>query len=867
MKMLGRILLLLLILVLLVVIGGTFFILDITRGPLPQHSGEITVAGLRDRVEIIRDGTGIPHIYASNLHDLFFAQGYTQAQDRWWQMEFGRRAGKGQIQQLTGRSASVMGTDIFIRTVGWRRAAERELNSYDPAVMQHLQSFADGVNAYIMNRAPDDLAMEYSVLGLTGVEIPIDAWTPLDTLVWAKLMQDDLGGNYGYEILREQLIGAIGEDLFNDWFNPWPFGEFPTIAREEDLPAMGVSGTAAGGVDVVMGAGAKVFDASLPEGEGAGVRVAGNLTLGEGFFFGSASSGVGSNNWVVSGSRTASGRPLIANDPHLTIRMPSIWYEIGLHCQPVSADCPLNVQGFTFAPNPAVVVGHNERIAWAVTNVGPDTQDLYRLEINPENELQYRWNGEWRDMTVYDEEIRFGDGELPVTIQVRETHFGPVINDNQIDEATGDILGFNNEDPLAMRWTSLEGSTLFESVLGLNSAQNWDEFREALRLWDSPAQNFVYADLDGNIGYQMPGSIPIRAPGESGLVPSDCAEDACMWQGYLPFDILPTVYNPERGYIATANQAVIPLEYYAMVADELGGEPEQYIISHEWDIGYRGARISEMIEASDQHTLETMAAIHGDNQMIAAEVIASSLQALPVEDAALAEMRDWMLEWDYQLHMGSPRALLWMLWFERLTDNTFNDQLAMGDYLSSGAPYELFALTQLVNEADNLWWDDVDTAGVTETRDEVMLRSLSEAVAQAQEQFGTNRDAWRWGTLHTLEIVSNPLGLSGIDLIENIVNRGPIETSGGHVAVNATNWNFGARGFRVRGAPSMRMILDVGAFDNSQGINATGQSGHPFSAQYADQVEPWRNLEYHALPFTREAVEAAAAARLTLRPG
>jgi penicillin amidase len=490
---------------------------------------------------------------------------------------------------------------------------------------------------------------------------------------------------------------------------------------------------------------------------------------------------------------------------------------------------------------------------------------LYQLEINPENELQYRWNDEWRTMTVHEETIRFGDGETPATIRVRETHLGPIINDNQYDAATGEISGYNNEDPLAYRWTALDEGTLFMSVLALNQASNWEEFREALALWDSPSQNFVYADLDGNIGYQMPGRIPIRAEGEDGLTPTACAEDACAWQGFVPFENLPRIFNPERGYIVTANQAVVPLAFYDQLAAELG-EGANYLFGQEWDIGYRGFRISEMIEQSSAHTVQSMADIQGDGKLIVAEEFDAALAALEIEDTELAGVRDWMLEWDHQLGLQAARGALYMLFMERLMVNVLNDQMSQINYEAAGRPYELYAVARMLDEPDAAWWDDVTTPNVTETPDMILLRSLQEAYANAQTRLGTSRDAWRWGALHTATFVSNPLGLSGIDLIENMVNRSGVETGGGYPAVNATSWHFGRSEFEVRALPSMRMIVDVGGWENSRTIHTTGQSGHPFSPHYDNMIDRWRSIQYHPMLFARDQVDAAAALTLVLMP-
>lgn len=861
MKILRIVLLVFVLVVAVVLLGGFLVFNDWTRGPLPQTEGEITVtmppgalaaagAGLKNTVEVIRDKWGIPHIYAANAYDLFFAQGYIQAQDRWWQMEFNRHIGSGSIQELTGKQDSVMPQDVFIRTVGWRRAAERDLESYDEESLAVLQAFADGVNAYILSRPPDDLALEYTLLGLTGVRIPVQPWTPVDSLVWAKVMAWNLSGNGGAEQQRSALYETLGQEMADQYLLPWPFGEKPTIVPPEALPVTDATLTASSGSAGIIG---------------VSTRLAGGITPGHALF--RTDPAIGSNNWVVGGQLTESGAPLLADDPHLGIQMPSIWYEIGLHCQPVGEECPFEVRGFALPATPGVIVGHNARIAWGVTNVGPDTQDLYLLKINPDNELQYEWNGEWRDMVVYEETINFGDGEPPITIRVRETHLGPIINDNQIDD-DGTLQGFNNDDPMAFRWTALEPSTILKAAIGLNRAQTWEEFREALRYWDVPSQNFVYADVDGNIGYQTPGKIPIRAAGHSGLLPVDGTTDAYEWKGYIPFDDLPRALNPESGFLHSANQAVVPLEYYDQLRDKLAdefGEDANYFISQEWDYGYRGQRIVELLQTMTPHNSDTFAAIHGDNKTISAEELMPYLAELDFGDETLNGARDWLAEWDYQMHMDSPQAALYASFWARLVDNLFNDQLDDGS--AGGGSMDMWAAYQLAQEPENPWWDDIRTTDITETRDDILSRSFREGYQAVVDQLGSDRAAWKWGSLHTSTFVSNPLGSSGINLIENIFNRGPVATSGGSSIVNATSWSAAAEDYAVRSLPSMRMIVDLGDFRRSLTIHTTGQSGHPYSPHYADMIDEWRNIQYHPMLWAREDVEANAASRLTLKPG
>jgi len=833
-------------------IAGYAWFYNVTRSPLPQHSGELKVAGLQDTVEILRDEFGVPHIYAQNMHDLFFAQGYTQAQDRWWQMEFWRHVGSGRIGELVGKNDALLGTDIFIRTLGWQRVAESEVKLCDDEeTLSRLQAFSDGVNAYIMNREPSKLAMEYGILKLTGIDTEIEPWTPADTLVFGKMMAWDLGPSNNNEEGRATLYELLGEEMADQLLTPpWPFGKKPTIVQPEDLPIAGS---------------AEVFQVEDKDKcTDTAILLTSNPSHSMGLVF-EPGQGIGSNNFVAGGKMTRSGMPLLANDPHLGIQMPSIWYEVGLHCCPASDEPNSDMVGYAFAVTPGVIIGHNNSIAWGITNVGPDVFDLYRIRVNLDNPLQYEWNGEWRDMTVYKETIYFGDGAEPITVNVRETHLGPIINDNDLDEETGGITGFNNEDPLALCWTALEPSTILQAVMKLNTATNWEEFRDALRYWDVPAQNFVYADTKGNIGYQMPGNIPIRSKNHSGLIPAPGWTDEFEWKGFIPFDDLPRIFNPERGYIVTANQAVVPMEYYDQLAEKLG-EGLNYLISREWDYGYRAQRVVELLGEKAPHAVSTFQAIQGDNKLISAEELMPYLANLRFDNAELTEARDWLLEWDCQCNMDSPQAALYAEFWAGLVNDLFGDQFTE-DIVVHGSDREMQAIFLLMDEPNNSWWDDITTKDVIETRDDILVRSFSESYADTVAALGKNRDSWRWGDLHTATFVSNPLGQSGIGLIENMVNRGPFSTSGSTGTVNNTVWYTDSGDFSVKWVPSMRMIVDLSDFSKSVTVHTTGQSGHPYSQNYDDMIDLWRNVEYCPMSWTREQVDVAAVDKLILEPG
>ena len=844
------------------------------RRMLPQHDGIVYLQGLHDTVQIVRDDWGIPHIYASNVDDLFFAQGYVHAQDRWWQMEFERRTGLGEIEELTGYNTGVVGNDIFIRTVGWNRSVAADLEALSEETRAVLEAYTAGVNGYIAGRHGGSLALEYTLLGLTGAQIEVRPWSPMDTLAWAKVMAWGQSSNWDDEITRMELNDSIGPEMTDIYAPPYPFDQRPSILTAEDLPISTDSLTTAS-------------RSTRPEDRpvmalNAATDLAGGVAPGFAPITGHA--GVGSNSWVISGSNTASGTPLLANDPHLGIQMPSIWYEVGLHCRPVSEECPYDVVGFSLTGTPTVLIGHNQRIAWGLTNSIGDVQDLYILHINPENPLQYEYNGGWRDMEVVTEVIHFatpydetaddpdtpeceGISGLPINedgdleIQVRPTHFGPIITDNSINDDCEFVAQNNDENPMALRWSALEPGDLLRATIELNKASDWESFREALSYWHWPPINFVYADVDGNIGYQLPFNVPIRAAGHDGQVPMPGWTDEYEWQGYIPYDLLPRILNPERGWIVTANHGVVPSEYYDQLADELG-EDASYLISVVYAYGYRGQRLVDLVSSNSSHTVETVAEIQGDNHNLHAEEILPYLFAIDFEDETLAQAADFLRDWDLQNHMDSPQAALFEAFWVALVDNLWNDQLG---FQTSGGGHVAWGTRLLMDMPDHEWWDDVETAEV-ETRDDILTRSLQDALDYMTATWGDDWDAWRWGAMHTATFVSNPLGVSGIGFIENLVNAGPVPASGGWDTVNRTSYRTN-RPYAVSGSiTSMRMIVDLGDLDNSRSIHTTGQSGHPFSPHYADMVDLWRFIRYHPMRFSEDVVEDAAANRLELRP-
>jgi len=805
-KLLGKILAIIGVLILLVVIvaaGGGYFLV---KRNFPAINGTIKAAELQSQVVVYRDSWGIPHVYASNPHDLFFAQGYVHAQDRFWQMEFWRRIGAGRLSEVLGESA--LENDRFIRTVGWHRVAAQELEQLDDEVRAVLEAYAEGVNAYVSTHR-GRLGLEFTILGLTGVKFEPEPWTPLNTLTWAKVMAWDLGGNMDAELLRAHVAARLGTPAVGAVVPPYP-DDYPVIVPH---PLAGATLEA------------------LPE---AAVEF---HPLGTG-------DDIGSNNWVISGSRTETGTPLLANDPHLSIQMPSIWYEIGLHCDPVGPDCPYNVVGASFASTPGVIIGHNDHIAWGVTNLGPDVQDLFIERINPENPNQYEYQGQWLDMEIVREEVTVAGEEESVVVNARLTHHGPIIND--VGGGTEEDWAFGWQ-PLALSWTALQPGTLIRSILFLDKATNWEEFREALSYWDVPSQNFVYADVEGNIGYQAPGRIPIRASGD-GSMPVPGWSGEYEWVDYIPFDELPRSFNPPEGYIVTANNAVVGPDY-------------PYFISMDWDAGYRARRIVELIEAAPSLSLADIQAIQGDSSPVYAQDILPHLQTLSSDDARLAEALELLRAWDGRAMRDSAGAALFETFRLHLVELTFGDEL--GEQLLRRAQNTAAAaLVGLLADETSPWFDDVTTPQV-ETRDDILLKAVEDAADELTETLGRNMARWRWDDLHTATFENQSLGQCGIGLVEALFNRGPVPVDGTIATVNNTSYSP-SDPYGVTVVPSYRQIVDLADFTRSVSMHTTGQSGHPYHLHYGDMIDPWRNIEYHPMLWERADLEADAEGVLVL---
>jgi penicillin amidase len=560
--------------------------------------------------------------------------------------------------------------------------------------------------------------------------------------------------------------------------------------------------------------------------------------------------GIGSNSWVVSGDLTDTGMPLLANDPHLSSQMPSIWYQVGLHCVELNPDCMVDETGFSFAGAPGVIIGHNNKIAWGLTNLGPDVMDLYIEKINPENPYQYEFNGEWIDMEATVEEIKVAGGDV-VEQEVRMTHHGPIITDVYgLDEFADEAgIEFPSNYAISVRWTALEPSCVFCAVWKINIAQNWEEFRSAASDFVVPSQNLVYADVEGNIGYQSPGNIPIRSLNHDGTLPVPGWTGEYEWLGYIPFEDLPYAFNPPEGFIVTANNAVVGSDY-------------PYHISDQWAYGQRAQAIVDLIHNSPEPiSIEYISQMQGDNRVLIADDIMPVLMGLSLDDDLLEDARNKLNNWDRQMNMDSASGALFGVFWSNLLSSTFEDDLPEF-YLFDGGGRWMEIVRTLLSDPSSPWWDDRSTTEV-ETRDDIMKLALEGAVKEIQKTQGKDPAQWQWGSLHTIDFEHQVM--SSFPFIKNVFNRGPFPTSGGKAIVNATGWSTNGD-YHVSTVPSMRMIVDLGNLTNSLTMHTTGQSGHAYHPHYIDMADSWRLIQYYPMDWDINDLASNSEGKLSLVP-
>ncbi len=823
----------------------------------PQTSGTIEVAGLGGSVEVLRDERGIPNIYADNPADLFFAHGYVHAQDRFWEMDVRRHITAGRLSEMFGEDQ--YDTDVFLRTLGWRRVAEQEFDLLSQRSQAVLRSYAAGVNAYLAGRSSADISLEYQVLSLQNADYRIEPWHPIDSLAWLKALAWDLRGNMDAEVQRALSAAEVGTARVEQLFPPYPQERNGTILSDAALAAAGLPTS---GTQTPAQAAALVGEPAR-----AALRQVQTRTSRLEQVLAPAGEGIGSNSWVVSGRFTQTGKPLLANDPHLAPSMPSLWYQAGLHCTTVTPQCPYDVSGFTLSGLPGVIIGHNNRIAWGLTNLGPDVTDLVLEQIDGD---AYIVDGQRLPLQTRTETIRIAGGS-DRQITVRSTGHGPLVSDTAADEAlpqTGVVAPVpapGQQPPatvperaagyaVALRWTALRPTPVFDAIDTIGTAGNWDEFRAAARLFSAPAQNLIYADVDGNIGYQAPGDVPIRR-GYDGKWPVPGWDSAYDWVGSIPFDQLPRSLNPPEGLITTANHRVVPAGY-----------PWQ-LQTDEYSYGARAKRINERLAdaiAIGALTSAQMAEIQLDAGNDLAGFLAPQLGSVPGLDEAAARAAASLADWDLQQTVDSRQAAFFNVFYRQLIDRLFSDELPDIDVAANAGDRSWEVIRQLWDAPADPWWDDTRTPGI-EGRDETVADALNAAAQELASLQGDDPADWHWGSLHTLTFTHQTLGTSGIGVIERIFNRGPEPTAGGGSIPLATGWEP-AEGYEVTWVPSMRQVVDLADFDASTWVNLTGNSGHAYHDNYGDQIRAWLAGDQYPWQSTRPAVEAVSQHRLVLEP-
>ena len=802
-RALGYLLALLLTLVLLLGGWGYWRV----RMCLPQLDGTVRVAGLGAPVDVLRDAHGVPHVRARSLEDLLCAQGYVTAQDRLFQMDLSRRLAEGELAEIAGEGA--LRLDIEARTLGIPQVLERAAAAADEPSRKLMDAYVRGVNAYISTHTAS-LPVEFAILHYQP-----RPWRTVDSIAVGLNMFKSLSTTWQEDLVRERILAKVGSDLYADLFpdhspldrpvavplpQPTDVEAVERVSRrpfgEEGLGARGATQTA----------------------EPQAIR---QLSIAQ-----ALEASLGSNNWVVNGKHTQSGKPLLANDPHLGHRVPSVWYMIHLKAPGV------NVSGVSLPGLPLVVIGHNERIAWGMTNTGPDVQDLYVERFNPQDPKQYWHVNEWVQVEEREETIKIR-GKQDYRLAVRATNHGPIISPLIPQESGG--------REIALRWTALDSGALRFTFLNLDGAQNWEQFTRALRDWAGPEQNFVYADVDGNIGYYAPARIPIRKQGDGSVpVPGDTGE--YDWIGYVPFENLPHAYNPAAGIMATANGRVVPDGY-------------PFFITHQWEAPYRTARIFQLLEQPGKRfTVSDMmgvqADIHAlDDMWLAAQLVAAG-DRHPPETADAQYALSTLRGWDGEALANSAPTLVCEVTSETLLQGILRPKLG-NDLSGYNWPTRYVFLANVVDGRLARWLPPGEA-----DFDVTLIKSLEEAVQRIPYLVRSHdHAAWRWGDTIPLTFHHPLSGAS--PLLVRLFDVGPFPQAGTARTVKATTSAHG---------PSMRIVNDLSDLDNSVQVITLGESGQVFSPYYRDQFETWYDGGNLPMPFSDSAVDKATVHRLLLQP-
>jgi len=771
--------------------GGYLWFQRMVQRSLPQISGDIHLSGIKDPVEIIRDTYGVPHIYAQNEPDLYFGFGYAMAQDRLWQMEFTRRLGHGRLSEIFG--PDFVKADRYFRMLTAAGVKRDMPDAYAPL----FQAFTDGINAYLKHHQ-HRLPIEFTLLRYQP-----EPWQVDDYIAAVKVITWALSSGWNCDLTAGEILKKVEKDRFNDAFPRWPEHAPLIIHSASEIRSLLASAALDTGV---------TLDGSIP-----------------------LPSAGASNNWVVSGKKSVSGKPMLANDTHLPLGNPSFWWEVHLVCPTI------DVSGFVATGIPGVPIGQNRRVAWGITNVMVDDVDFYMEKINPQNPRQYWYKDGWEDMAVKVETLRV-KGKDPVKVEILLTRHGPIVTEGKPG---------SNEHPISARWAFTEAMQPVEAGSLLLKARNIQEVQEALRYWEAPGQNFVFADTEGNIGYWCCATLPVRTQGD-GLLPVPGWTGEYEWNGYVPFDQRPHLINPETGYIATANNKVIT-DY-------------PHVITRYWEPTDRIVRIVQMLTAKEKLSVEDFQRMHMDVHCPqAADLTPNIVQVLekrfPHPEGEKA--RNILSSWDFHMIQDSPAACIYEMVYRKMMEHTFKDELGKAlfqKYLKTSV-FPPRAIDVIVKRGDSPWFDDVSTPE-KETLQDILALSIEETLTELKGTLGNDVADWKWGEIHTLTF-EHVLGKKKpLDLIFNL---GPFPVGGNMLTVNKKKYALD-QPYHANHGVSMRLIVDLADMDGSLHVLPTGESGQIGSPHYKDQIPLYLNGRYHPAWPNRAAAKGNRQGDLTLRP-
>ena len=802
------------------------------RGSLPALDGQLPLSGLHAPVEVLIDGYGVPAAYARDSDDAWFAAGALHARDRLWQMELYRRVTLGRLSEVMGEAT--LPIDQRFLTLGLRQAAKDEWQRASPAVRAALERYVAGVNAVAATLTGRRRPIEFQILGITPAP-----WTPEDSLAVGRLLAWRLAENHQAELVRGALAAKLGEAVARELAGRYP-ADGPTIVGEagSTLPPSREALRWTGRVS--SGSATSSPRGEMPEWPSGLEWLRPGVKRGN------------SNNWVVAGRKTKSGRAILANDPHLPIEFPSVWYELHL----VAAD--FDVTGVTIPGVPFVVIGHNARVGWGITNTGADVQDLFLERIDVGGKRAFE-RGAWVPVEVIPADIPIRGHAQPFRFEVWKTRNGPIFAGTGLDwDAPPSWLSpdgrpAEERGAYSVRWDA--GGDLAASFEAINRATDWTSFTAAVEAFAVPSSNLVYVDVDGNIGYAMSGRLPVRANGD-GSLPIDAATGAGDWIGVVPPAALPRVVNPAAGFIASANNEI--------------DRAFPGLITRDWAAPFRATRLRERLSQADRVDLDAMLALQNDRRSLAADRVLAGVESAATaargraDTAAAVAALDLLAKWDRVVD-ARPVVSLYEAFEDALWRRTFVDEmdepLFLAFYEWAGA--ERFAgLHVVLADRQSRWFDDITTVDRRESRDEIFLLAARDAEERLQNDYGDDRKR-AWDQVHAARF-DHPLGSVAFPLAW-FFNRGPAPIAGDGTTVMRVSWNR-LRPFAAWEYPSWRQILHAGQWDESRVSLPSGQSGHPLSPHYFDQNEIWREGRYRLQPFSRSAVQTAARHRLLFVP-